>query len=150
MLSETLKMLAPEGSIRNAISESRVLHARNLCDFCSAPWRPTDIKPKDLFDNYDTAVEYSALRSLVGDVATAYRTDACAVIAADGTSGFKSPKWAFDKMLAHPTQDRGTSFNYQPFLDLVVPKLRLVADEIRHLEKAQGRDFPSFDVVTMP
>ena len=91
MLGETLKVVAPEGAGRNAINESRVLHARNLCDFCNQPWRPTDIKPIDLFDDYDNAAEYSALRGLVADVAIAYITDACMVVAADGTSTLKVP-----------------------------------------------------------
>ena len=145
MLGETLKMTAPKGAGRNAISESLMLHARNLCDFCSPPWQQTDIKPTDLFDDYDNAAKYSALRSLVADVAMAYKTDARRAAAVDGTTELKSPKWAFDKMLAHPTQFRGTGFNYQPFLDLLLPKLGLLTDEIRRLEKAQGRDFPSLE-----
>jgi hypothetical protein len=143
MLGETLKMAEPEGARRNAIAESRVLHARNLCDFCTPPWRQTDIKPKELFEDYDTAAEYGALRGLVDDVATAYQKDACTVVLPDGKSELKSPTWAFDKMLAHPTHDRGLGFNYQPFLDIVVPKIRLLTAEIRRLERAQGRDFPS-------
>ncbi len=57
----------------------------------------------------------------------------------------KSPKWVFNKMLAHPTKDRDPrGFNYGPFLDLVTPKIKLLVEEIRRLEKAQGRDdFPS-------
>ena len=107
MLGETLKIGAPEGPLRNAISESRVLHARNLCDFCSPPWRPTDIKPADLF----TPTESGVLGTLVGNVVKTYLTDAYPVLPPDGTSAKRSPKWVFDKMLAHPTQDRGTSFN---------------------------------------
>jgi len=50
----------------------------------------------------------------------------------------------FTKLVAHlKTEIR---VNYQPFLDLVLPKLKLVVDEIRHLEKARGRDFPSLGV----
>jgi hypothetical protein len=55
-------------------------------------------------------------------VNTAYTTHA--VTAADGTSEKHCPKWAFDKKLAHPTQGRGTSSNYDPFIDVVLPRLR--------------------------
>lgn len=169
MFGETLKMAAvlgaPEGDPhRNVVTESLVLHARNLCDFCTPAGRPNDIKPKDLFDDYDTASEYSMLRGLVDDVNAAYQEasasrsvrtgtiDAGSSFATFvetgpiniGTNDLKSPKWAFDKMLAHPTKDRDPRrFNYQPFLDLVEPKIKRLVDEIRRLENAQGRDFPS-------
>jgi len=132
--------------IFNAIPESIVLHARNLCDFCmrrGQRGQKNDIKPKDLFDDYDSNAQYKDLRTLVINVETVYTKGACDVVLPDGNTKRHSPKWAFDKMLAHPTQDRGRSFVYQPFLDLVVPKIKLLADEIRRLEKEQGRDFPS-------
>jgi hypothetical protein len=147
MLGETLRMRAPqtERPLLNAISESLVLHARNLCDFCRAPWQRNDIRPTDLFVQCDTPA-YNSLRTLFSDVARAYRTDAHRIMTVSGKTELKSPKWAFDKMLAHPTRDRGTCFDYQPFLDLVVPKLKLLIDEIGRLEKAEGRDFPIFDL----
>jgi hypothetical protein len=170
MFEETLKMVAslaaPEGDpLRNAICESLVLHARNLCDFCIQRKKEDDLKLEDLFGDY-MPDECSTLRRLADDVATTYQKDACApdsvrtgtydagssvgtfisttFISTTVPSELKSPKWAFDKMLAHLTQVRGPRFNYQPFLDLIEPKIRLLVDEIRRLEKAQGRDFPSF------
>jgi hypothetical protein len=143
MLGATLNMAAWPGAPSNAVTEVRVLHARNMCDFCS-PKRASDIEPQDLFDNYDAAAEYSALRVLVADVKAAYETDACRVpLPPDGKStALKSPRWVFGKMLAHPTQDRGTFFNYQSALAFVEPKVKLVAEELTRLEKTQGRDFP--------
>jgi len=44
-------------------------------------------------------------------------------------------------MLAHPAQERGTCFDYQRFLDLVVPKPSLFAEEIRRPKGARPR-FP--------
>jgi hypothetical protein len=150
MLSATLNMAASPGAPSNAVTEVRVLHARNMCDFCS-PQRATDIKPQDLFDNYDAAPEYSALRGLVADVKAAYETHACTVpLPPDGkTTALKSPKWVFGKMLAHPTQERSISFNYQSALALVEPKIKLVAEELTRLEKAQGRDFPRTSAPSM-
>jgi hypothetical protein len=92
----------------NALCESRVLHARNICDFCTAPRREqeekakrekrqskrpndnqqksrneiyleNDIKPSDLFKDYYTPDEYSNLLKMIEDVATAYLTDAVPV-----------------------------------------------------------------------
>jgi len=149
MLGETFKMgaiqapLSMAPSVVNAISESRLLHARNLCDFCSPPWRSNDLKPSDLFDNYDKAAKYTKLQGLVDGVTKAYTTDSCPVVMPDGSKELHSPKWAFDKKLAHPTRERGISFDYSPFMNLVVPKLRLVVDVIGSLEKADGRDFPT-------
>ena len=145
MLGATLRMVAQEGALHNAISESRLLHARNLSDFCSEPWRSNDIKPWELYDDYDTAPEYRTLRSLIKDVETAYRSETCELVSPDGTRVFKSPQWAFNKKLAHLTHDRGiefanqpdSGFDYQPFMDLVVPKLMLLAAEIRRLQKRE-------------
>jgi hypothetical protein len=149
MLGETFKMVAVQAplliasSLLNAISESRVLHARNLCDFCNPPWRQDDIKPSDLFDNYDTATEYSTLRVFVDGAAKAYTTDTCPVVMPDGRLELRSPKWAFDKKLAHPTRQRGTSFDYSRFVDVVMPKLQQVVEEMGRMEKMQGRNFPT-------
>jgi hypothetical protein len=125
--------------------------------------RATTSDWEDLFDDYDTAPEYKTLRDLVADVRAVYQDalasrsvrtgtidggSSCITFVESGPvnigmNDLKTPKRAFDKMLAHPTKDRDpASFNYQPFLDLVEPKIRLVVDEITRLEKAQGRDFP--------
>ena len=170
MLGETINMVAtlvasPDDPRRNVICESRVLHARNLCDFCTPRKKDDDLRPEDMFDKYHTDDEYSRLRDLVNDVKAAYQTNSCspgdsiqtgtfdagssvaffieATFRNRVTSELKSPKWAFDKGVAHITKDRGDWFDYQPFLDCVEPKIRLLVDEIRRLEKAQGRDFPS-------
>lgn len=65
MLDATSKMAAPDGPLRNMITESRVLHARNLCEFCTPrnPSWPDDIKPENLFDEYPNRSEYSTLLS---------------------------------------------------------------------------------------
>jgi hypothetical protein len=60
---------------------------------------------------------------------------------ASGKSELHSPKWASDKKLAHPTKERTDSFNYNPFLNIVVPKLRLVIAEFERLENVQRRNF---------
>jgi hypothetical protein len=48
----------------NVIPEGRVLHTRNLCDFCTSTHR-NDIKPRDLFDDYDRDPRYEPLKGLI-------------------------------------------------------------------------------------
>jgi hypothetical protein len=74
--------------LQNSIIEGRVLHTRNLCDFCT-PKYATDIKPRDLFDNYDTDPEYETLRGLIKRLDQQY-----------GKGAPGDARWAFNKMLA--------------------------------------------------
>jgi hypothetical protein len=111
----------------NSITEARVLHTRNLCDFCTSP-RADDIKPSDLFDNYDTHQKYETLRGLMKRLDQQY-----------GKGDEGSARWAFNKKLAHPTKERGESFDYTPFLDRVLPVLQEIVGE---LETLRGRPFP--------
>jgi hypothetical protein len=149
MLVEACKMLPVvqasfrnARAIQNAVTESWVLHTRNLCEFCCMPRRySTDIKPEDLFDDYCSNTRYGTLRKLVENVQRAY-TEKVEIVLPNGNMESCTPQWAFNKMLAHPTQNRGLGFEYVPFLDRVIPKIKLLADEIGRLEKKQGRDFP--------
>jgi hypothetical protein len=106
--------------VGNIITESKVLHTRNLCDFCTSP-RPDDIRPSDLFDNYDTDQKYETLIGLMKRLSQHYG------------KGEGSSRWAFNKKLAHPTKERAESFNYTPFLDRVVPVLLEIIREIETL-----------------
>jgi hypothetical protein len=107
--------------IRNIISEGRVLNTRNLCDFCTSKAK-YDIKPLDLFENYDTDPRYSTLRGLIDSLVREY---------GNGTPG--DVRWAFNKMLAHPTKERGTSFDYDPYLTRIFPVLDKIILEIESL-----------------
>jgi hypothetical protein len=115
------------GVLKNRISEGRVLHTRNLCNFCTSTLA-TDIRPSDLFDNYDADPKYKPLREHMKRLAQNY-----------GRRKERStPRWAFNKMLAHPTKDRGKGFDYSPFLNRVVPILH---DIIGELETLRGCPF---------
>jgi hypothetical protein len=130
-------------TVQNAFTESQVLHARNLCEFCCLYTGWVDpIKPNNLFEKYHMPA-YDELKKLVNSVRSEYNRDACPIELPDGKSELHSPRWAFNKMFAHPTRNRGLGFNYGPFVNLVYPKIKALADEIRRLEKQQGRDFPS-------
>ena len=119
--------------VRNMVAESMVLHTRNLCDFCTST-RSSDIKPLDLFGNFVGAPEYEELRRLLRLVGEAY-----------GRNTEGTPKWAFNKMLAHPTKERRDNFEYGPYLNRVFPLLHRVILEIVRLEEARGRAFPPND-----
>jgi len=114
--------------LANCISETVVLHTRNLCDFCTSS-RTDDIKPRDLLDNYATDAKYEKLKGLIECLARQY-----------GTNHEGHVRWVFNKMLAHPTQERGKAFSYAPFLDQIVPALESVIEEI---ETLRGRPFPA-------
>jgi hypothetical protein len=47
-------------------------------------------------------------------------------------------RWVFNKMLAHPTKERGESFNYAVVLNRVLPVLVEIIGEI---ETLRGRPF---------
>jgi hypothetical protein len=89
----------------NVITESRVLHARNLCNVCCPPdprW-PDDLKPEHVFHDY-TPAEQKALQTVSDRVKLAYDQKAVMVLMPNGKVELQNPRWAFNKILAHPTQ----------------------------------------------
>ena len=123
--------------LSNSITEGRVLHTRNLCDFCtSKDIRDRDIKPSDLFDNYDTDSKYNRLKGLLQRLDQRYGR----------SNDPKSARWAFNKKLAHPTKERGEGFNYDPLLNCVVP---VIEEIIAELETLRGRPFPDLPEIAI-
>lgn len=111
----------------NLIAEGKILHIRNLCDFCTSR-KPDDIKPCDLFDDYHTDDKYVRLRKLIESLSRQY-----------GASHQKnSPRWVFNKKLAHPTKERGKRFEYGPYLNQIRPLLEKIIIEV---ESLRGRPF---------
>jgi hypothetical protein len=107
--------------LNNLITEGRVLHTRNLCDvFCGSGYKD-DIKLTDLFDDYQTAThKYQHLAELVTDLKDKYETS-------EQGSNVRS---IFNKRLAHPTKERGTGFDYRPYLQRVWPVLHEIINEL--------------------
>ncbi len=108
---------------KNFITENKILHARNLCDFCTST-RKNDIKPADLFDSFDDDLKYTKLRELLRSLSRQY---------GNGREG--DVKWTFNKMLAHPTKERGKNFDYTTFLDRISPVLGEIIAEIESLRE---------------
>jgi len=48
------------------------------------------------------------------------------------------PRWAFNKMAVHPTKERGTSFDYAPYLSRIIPVL---SEIIAEMEALRGCSF---------
>jgi hypothetical protein len=114
--------------LRNIITEGQVLHARNLCDFCTST-NSNDIRPRDFLDNYDTDLRYVKLKELMKRLDEQY-----------GSSYREGDvRWAFNKMLAHPSKERNDKFDCTAFLDRVLPVLEEIIGEI---ETLQGYCFP--------
>jgi hypothetical protein len=107
----------------NLITEGRVLHVRNLCDFATSK-KANDIKPPDMFDNYDIDARYKQLERFRRRLDKKY-----------GRGGKGSARWAFNKKLAHPTKVRGTHFDYTRYLSRVLPALD---DFITEIESLRG------------
>lgn len=110
--------------LNNLMTEGKALHTRNLCDFCTSA-KPTDIKPSDVFNNYYTDQKYTRLRNLIEDLKQQYGKG----------DEENSARWVFNKMLAHPTKERGTSFEYGPHLTRIWLTLWKIIDELEALRR---------------
>ena len=119
--------------LKNNIIEGRVLHTRNLCDFCTSK-QNRDITPFDLFDDFNTDPKYDTLKKLTKHLTEQY-----------GKNAPGNPRWAFNKMLAHPTKERDSDFNYDPFLERVIPVLQEIIGE---METLRGLPFPALPEIT--
>lgn len=99
--------------IPNAISESLLLHLRILVEiFLPGGVEPDDIKLADLLPKFRSPL-IEELRSKYGNSRTV-----------------GSPCWTLNKMLAHPTQLRSNSYNYDQVLKVVLPLILPLLDEI--------------------
>ncbi len=114
------------GSIRNAIAESTVLHARILCDLFSSEGKShdNDIGFSDLFGDWEVGETYVNLKNQIAKMKLVY-----------GNHKTKnSPCWQFNKMLAHLTKERGSMHSYEPALNMVDPSIRKIVLELDALK----------------
>ena len=99
--------------IQNAIVESMLLHLRILVDILlSRGPGNDDINLTDLLPGFKS--------SLVAQLKTAY----------GDSKTVGSPCWHLNKRLAHPTQIRSTSYNYDHVLQALGPMVLKLLDEI--------------------
>ena len=115
--------------LRNAVVESSVIHTRILCDILlSRTSAKDDIRLTDLF-----------VPGITGPIADKIDKNMIAQLAKDYGSGSASgtPCWQFNKMLAHPTTERGLSYDYAKALRTLGPTIEKILDEIETLRKVR-------------
>ncbi len=111
-------------SLKNAIVESWVLHTRVLCDAFLAKTKGTDdIAIEDFLPNWQADARCAKVRRLLDDLRAAYGNN--------HQSG--CPCWEFNKMLAHPTQLRGTSYDYGKAMAALYPHIAAIINELESL-----------------
>jgi hypothetical protein len=106
----------------NAIEEAAVLHARILCEvFLDLGTEDNNIKLSDLLSpGWSAEVEK-------------IKQELCKQYGDGKTEG--SPRWAFNKMMAHPTFDRDRKYDYIPKLKALAPFIWKLIRKIESLRK---------------
>lgn len=100
--------------VKNAVTESVVLHTRQLVDILlSRGNREDDLTLSRLLPNFQPNGLVS-LRCHYGD-----------------TNKTDSPCWTINKRLAHATTQRDDRFDYSPLLNSLVPLLEVVLNEVQ-------------------
>ena len=123
--------------VENAVAESLGFHARILCEvfISTLPGerpQPDDIQFSHLFlDSSTNPSRYAALQRLSLTLQQAYGLK-------NPTPG--QPRWEFNKMLAHPTLKRGTSYNYSQAINTIHPHVLEIVEELERL-KGPGFSF---------
>jgi hypothetical protein len=107
-------------SIRNAVVESALLHARQLVAMLlSEGDRADDINLSDLLPGF-RPTRLSELKRVYD------------------RKGTDSPRWVINKMLAHPTTQRGSGYDYTDLLKKLGPVLNEVINQV--LEERRKQD----------
>jgi hypothetical protein len=93
------------GILNNAITESKLLHIRNLVEvFNFSNGHSDDIRITGLIENWK---EVPHLEDAIRDLRAGYGRQ----------NEENSPHWIINKMLAHPTSNRGGDYNYRAVFD---------------------------------
>ncbi len=118
--------------IRNAMVESAIIHLRIVLEMLKdQPQKNDDYCLKDLILMACKPIGLPALIQIYTDDST-YSGFVVALLKGDpGTNMKKSPKWQIDKLMFHPTKNRTTSHDWTPILNVLVPRLSPVIDDLR-------------------
>lgn len=126
---EILRNLQQPLALNNAVTESFLLHIRNLCEFALRTKRqkeqyPDDIGFVDLFSGWENDARYDSLRKSIHGLGNAY-----------GTNDQDSPRAALNQRLAHPTQKRAESagYDYTRHVKTVAPFIERIIEQIEIL-----------------
>jgi hypothetical protein len=117
-MHETLSEYPSPRAILNAVTESKVLHARQLCEiFLSRSTEADNVKLEHLIPAVDQS---ERLKELIAQLDREYGNRKI-----DG-----SPCRVFNKMLLHPTTGRTDGYDYDSALNRVRPILKEIVAEI--------------------
>ena len=118
-------------AISNALTESVVLHARQLCEiFLSLSKKGDNIKLADLIPEGEQS---QRIKELITELRGIYGNN----------EKQESPCWVFNKMLLHPTTERIDRYNYEPALNQVRPVFKKIIAEIEFIKGAFERNLRS-------
>ena len=111
-------------AIKNALVESRLLHIRILTEILLS-------KNKGFKDNLileeliDKSTQSDFLKRLIAELNSTY----------GNSKQENSPCWTLNKMLAHASNLRGSSYNYSKIFDNLFPIILSILREIHHLSQ---------------
>lgn len=111
--------------IQNAVVESMLLHIRQLADIVLSKSKSSssdDIVLAALIQSYRPS-QLDEFRQLYGD----HNTPSC-------------PCWTINKVLAHATSKRSSSYDYTPLVSQLAPILKEIVQEIRGLKASGDHD----------
>jgi hypothetical protein len=119
--------------VQNAITESRVLHTRQLCDIFipDRSNRSDDVSLGHLIPGWEASnnAKCEKLKRLVQHLKQQY---------GDSRMVY-SPCWVFNKKMAHATLERTDNYDYGPALAAVSSTLRAIVAEIESIAGKQFR-----------
>jgi hypothetical protein len=108
----------------NAIVESRLLHIRILTELLLSNNKNPDKDNIVLEDIVPIGQQNDKLESYISELRKKYGT----------RKNEGSPRWTLNKMLAHPSRIRGSSYNYQEsVIDIVCPVIEKILWKIQEL-----------------
>lgn len=114
--------------LANSVEESAVLHTRILCDvLLSNAFGADDIQLSRLLPGWRHNAKYLPIKAKIAKLRDRYGT----------ASAHGSDCWIFNKMMAHPTKQRGVSYDYTAILGALRPVIEAIIGEIESLRGTQ-------------
>ena len=123
-----------EWVLHNAVTESAVVHNRCLAEFLLTGLpkyeknsRATDVTVRGLFGDWERNPRYDRLKASIKTLDTEY-----------GTNTPNNPRWQFNTLVAHLTENRGDRHDYEEAFKKMRKPIR---DCIREIEMLAGVKF---------
>jgi hypothetical protein len=131
-IGEMQRHIPHDVALKNALTESFLLHTRNLCELVGpdSKKRGDDLRLTDLFPDWETGSKYIDVKGLIADLVSVYGEDVP-----------ETPRWTLNKRLAHPTRPRADKdgHDYTHIVQLLDAKIRGVFNELITLRGQSAR-----------